>query len=136
MNATQTESNPYAKTKKQAKAGGERGANGEWYEGGQFICTVPDYVGRRKQERRQMREVPEWVRQRDARELRVIAWLRDRTTKLENLKEELAISNSQFFQNMAREISAYCRLSPKQAAIVAKNFPGFSAEYLSEEFPG
>lgn len=131
----QAESNPYAKTKKQAKAGGEIGANGEWYEGGQFICTTPDYVGRRKQERRQMREVPEWEKQQDAWERRIISWHNERSAKLENLKEELASSNSQFFQNMAREISAYCRLSPKQAAIVAKTFPGFSVEYLSEEIP-
>ena len=133
---TKAESNPYAKTKKQAKAGGERGANGEWYEGGQFICTVPDYVGRRKQERRQMREVPEWEKQQDARERRIIAWLNERAAKLENLKEELSRSESRFFQDMAREISAYCRLSPKQAAVVAKKFPEFSVEYLSEEFPG
>ena len=132
MNATQTE----YRTKKQAKAGGERGANGEWYEGGQFICTVPDYVGRRKQERRQMREVPEWVKERDARERRLIAWLNERGEKLESLKELLASSDSRFFQSMASEIRCFARLSPKQAAIVAKNFPGLSAEYLSEEFPG
>lgn len=29
-------------TTKRAKAGGERGANGEWYEGGKFINTVPE----------------------------------------------------------------------------------------------
>lgn len=29
-------------THKQAKAGGEHGANGEWYKGGSFINTVPD----------------------------------------------------------------------------------------------
>jgi len=27
---------------KRAKAGGELGANGEWYEGGKFINTVPE----------------------------------------------------------------------------------------------
>ncbi len=27
---------------KRAKAGGEYGANGEWYEGGKFINTVPE----------------------------------------------------------------------------------------------
>lgn len=29
-------------SKRQAKAGGERGANGEWYPGGAFINTVPE----------------------------------------------------------------------------------------------
>ncbi len=130
-----TDTNPYAKTKRQAKAGGERGANGEWYEGGQFICTVPDYVGRRKQERRMSREVPEWAKQRDARERRIIEWKQDRDAKLVFLKETLSRSNSHFFQSMARELRWSARLSPKQAAVVAKNFPGFSAEYLSEEFP-
>lgn len=27
---------------RQAKAGGERGANGEWYEGGKFINSIPE----------------------------------------------------------------------------------------------
>lgn len=34
-------------TTKRAKAGGEVGANGEWYEGGKFLNTVP---GNRKRE--------------------------------------------------------------------------------------
>lgn len=29
-------------TQKRAKVGGEFGANGEWYEGGKFINTVPE----------------------------------------------------------------------------------------------
>lgn len=29
-------------TKKQAKKGGELGANGEWYKGGSFINTIPE----------------------------------------------------------------------------------------------
>ena len=29
-------------TQKRAKVGGEYGANGEWYEGGKFINTVPE----------------------------------------------------------------------------------------------
>ena len=83
-----------------------------------------------------MREVSELDRQRDARERRIIAWHKDRSTKLENLKEELSRSESRFFQDMAREIRWSARLSPKQAAVVAKKFPEFSVEYLSEEFPG
>lgn len=31
-----------ATTTKRAKAGGEYGANGEWYEGGKFLNTVPE----------------------------------------------------------------------------------------------
>lgn len=33
-------------TAKRAKAGGELGANGEWYEGGRFINTVPQNAKR------------------------------------------------------------------------------------------
>lgn len=33
-------------TTKRAKAGGEYGANGEWYEGGKFINTVPENAKR------------------------------------------------------------------------------------------
>ena len=34
-------------TQKRAKVGGEKGANGEWYEGGKFINTVADNAKKR-----------------------------------------------------------------------------------------
>ena len=39
-------------THSRAKAGGEYGANGEWYEGGKFINTVPENAKRQKATKR------------------------------------------------------------------------------------
>jgi hypothetical protein len=39
-------------THSRAKAGGEFGANGEWYEGGKFINTVPENAKRQGKSRK------------------------------------------------------------------------------------
>jgi hypothetical protein len=42
---------------KRAKAGGELGANGEWYEGGKFINTIPENAKREGSKRSKPRKV-------------------------------------------------------------------------------
>ena len=52
-------------TTKQAKTGGEFGANGEWYEGGRFINTIPENQkvngGRKAKPRKVQIEPGVWV---------------------------------------------------------------------------
>lgn len=113
---------------RRAKAGGEYGANGEWYDGGKFIATAEDTI-----KRAPMRHeiTPEELARRAAAQaeqaaaaMRLSAWLASRS---EQFKDLLAVLESEpvgtfetFWQSLARQIRTSGSLSPKQSRYAVK----------------
>ena len=115
-------------TQRRAKAGGEYGSNGEWYEGGKFIATQADTI---KTAPMRHEVTPEELARRaaakaehDATVARFNAWL---ATRAEHFKDLLSVLESEprgtfetFWQSLARQIRESGSLSPKQARYAVK----------------
>lgn len=126
-------------TQRRAKAGGEYGANGEWYEGGKFIATEEDTI-----KRAPMRHEisAEELARRAAREeqdritaARVQAWLAGRRARFADLIARLTanpghdpkwwaelLQNNQagFHASLGTQLERGGNLSRRQAEYVAK----------------
>lgn len=113
---------------RRAKAGGEYGANGEWYEGGKFIATKEDTI---KVAPMRYEITPEELALREAAQAehaatmaRFNAWL---AARAEQFKDLLSVLESEprgtfetFWQSLARQIRTSGSLSPKQARYAVK----------------
>lgn len=138
---------------RRAKAGGEYGANGEWYEGGKFIATQEDTI---KVAPMRHEITPEELARRESAQAehaatvaRLNAWL---AARAEQFKDLLAVLESEprgtfetFWQSLARQIRTSGSLSPKQARYAVKAMFGREnkanreaywtlAEALTEDF--
>ncbi len=125
-------------TKKQAKRGGEFGANGDWYLGGQFIATVENFTGGLQKKGASQdaraaaaaREMAQNVRERS-----FLEWRKPRDFAFAALIVDLECSNSSFFRDMGNLLRCHASLSIRQAEIVSRKFPSFSADHLSQQAP-
>jgi hypothetical protein len=126
-------------TQRRAKAGGEYGANGDWYEGGKFIATEEDTI-----KRAPMRHevTPEEAARRAARDeenritaARVQAWLTERRARFADViarltanpghdpkwwAELLANGQAGFHASLGVQLRDGGSLSARQAEYVAK----------------
>lgn len=131
-------------TQRRAKAGGEVGANGEWYEGGKFISTQEDTIKRAPMRH----EVTlEETARRAAREnesrvqaARVQAWLTERRARFASVIETLTadqaghdpkfwaelVKNNQagFHASLGMQLHDGGALSERQAEFAAKAIYG------------
>jgi hypothetical protein len=126
---------------RRAKAGGEFGANGEWYEGGKFIATT-DRAKQAPAERHEMspedRARMDEEHQRQAElNARYVAWLSGRREKFARLIETLNMRDpgalyETFHQSLGRQLEADGCLSPKQARCAVSFFFGRENKQNSE----
>lgn len=126
-------------TQRRAKAGGEFGANGDWYEGGKFIATEEDTIKRapmrhevtsEEAARRAARDeenriiaarVQAWLTERRARFADVIANLTANTGHDPKWWAELLKNNQAgFHASLGVQLRDEGRLSERQAQFVAK----------------
>lgn len=126
-------------TQRRAQAGGEIGANGEWYEGGKFIATQENTV---KTAPMHHEVSPEEAARRAARDeesritaARIQAWLVERRARFADViarltanpghdpkwwAELLANHQAGFHASLGTQLYSSGALSPKQAQHVAK----------------
>jgi hypothetical protein len=127
---------------RRARAGGEYGANGEWYEGGKFIATRESTI--RTTKMRHELTPDELVRHeaekanRAATVERLNAWL---SARAEQFKDLLAVLESEprgtgetFWQSLARQIRDSGSLSPKQSRHAVKAMFGRETKANSEAY--
>lgn len=138
---------------RRAKAGGERGANGEWYEGGKFIATTDHAksapmrheVSSEEQARRDA-----YRAEQQDRAGRVTAWLDGRRLRfreiLQNLlstpygmdeaqwKFALANGHGGFLPSLGTQLYNSGSLSEKQARYVVKSVMGRCTNGNSEKW--
>lgn len=122
-------------TQRRAKAGGEFGANGEWYEGGKFIATQEDTIKAApvrheiSPEERARREAAQ--AEHAAAVARLNAWLAARAEQFASVLAVLEatakdmwgnpiVTPETFHQSLGRQLRASGSVSPKQAQFVAK----------------
>lgn len=134
---------------RRAKAGGEIGANGEWYEGGKFIATQEDTI---KTALMRHEITPEELARRaaaqaehDATVARLNAWIAARAEQFAPVLAVLeARLNDQwgnpvvipetFHQSLGRQLRASGSVSPEQAQYVAKAVYGRQNKHNSEQY--
>ncbi len=123
-------------TQRRAAAGGEIGANGEWYPGGAFIATTDHSKGcaSAKQERTtQTAEQAERIREYNAR---LAAWRADRADKFAAQCDQFLVcpfgrdqadwlravenGNAGFEASLAFELKTYGTLTSRQALFFTK----------------
>lgn len=142
---------------RRAKAGGEYGANGDWYEGGKFIATKDSTVksapvARRELTPEEMAEQAARKAREDAEQARHQAWIAPRLERFASLVARLTARpwNSQFTEqewpefvklghggflaNMGLELARFGRLSPRQALPVVEIVHGRRTKKNAETF--
>lgn len=142
---------------RRAKAGGEFGANGEWYEGGKFIATKDDTVKSAPPARRELS--PEEIAEREARKAREDAaaarfqnWVAPRHVRFaplvaqltayrfdsgftkEQWPEFLKLGHGGFIANMGLALAQCGSLTYRQAEPVVKFLHGRRTKKNAEAF--
>ena len=130
---------------RRAKAGGEYGANGEWYEGGKFLATQEDTI---KAAPMRHEITPEELARREAEHAatveRLNAWLAARAeqfapvlavleARLDQWGNPVAMPET-FHQSLGRQLRASGSISPKQAQFVAKAVYGRQNKRNAEQY--
>lgn len=121
---------------RRAKAGGEVGANGDWYEGGKFIATQEDTIksappARYEPTAAELAERAERKIKQDAEVLRLNTWLAERAEKFKDVLFALEYpmtdqwdkpikSTNEFMNSLANQLRTNGSLSPKQADCVVR----------------
>jgi len=135
---------------RRAKAGGEYGANGEWYEGGKFIATKEDTI---KVAPMRHEITPEELARREAAQAehaatvaRLNAWLAARAEQfapalavleaspLNDQWGETVPMSETFHQSLGRQLRASGSVSPRQAQFVAKAVHGRQNKRNAEQY--
>ena len=134
---------------RRAKAGGEYGANGEWYEGGKFIATQEDTI---KSAPMRHEITPEELARRAAAQAeqsaavaRLNAWLSARAEQFASVLAILEACPSDqwgspisfpesFHQSLGRQLRASSSVSPKQAQFIAKAVYGRQNKRNAEQY--
>lgn len=135
---------------RRAKAGGEYGPNGEWYDGGKFIATQADTIKRAPASRRLLTVEEEESRSQAAAkfaevESRRREWIASRTatlsTVLRALEQSLWVDQwgnpegrNPFLISLAQQLRANGSLSPRQAQFAAKAVVGRRTKRTALEF--
>lgn len=116
---------------RRAKAGGEVGANGEWYAGGKFIATHEDTIKaapmRHEASAEEKARWAAWKAEAEAATARRNAWIAARCEQFRDILNALEASGTDqwghalpaasgsFFQSLAQQLRANGSLSRKQA---------------------
>ena len=112
---------------RRAQAGGEIGANGEWYEGGKFIATRdnPKRSPPPPPSAEELMRRAEFKAREDARMTAFTAWLGQRITQFSDLLKFLeSFPQDDFYSSLARQIREQGSLSIKQSRYAVKFFMG------------
>lgn len=134
---------------RRAKAGGEYGANGEWYEGGKFIATQEDTI---KTAPIRHEITPEEIARREAAKAehaaavaRLHAWLAARAKQFAAVLDVLerrpmdqwgniVETPETFHQSLGRQLRESGSVSPRQAQFIVKAVFGRRNKRNAEEY--
>lgn len=144
----------YLMTQPRAKAGGEYGPNGEWYEGGKFIATsenttksaprrsnltdaqIAEIAARKAKQEAEMAVFQEWKAGRIAKFKAIIDSFLECPSGLnkEEWDRSLVLGHGTFYQSLAMELKNCGYLSPKQAHYLCKGYFGRQTKKNLEEW--